>query len=401
MKLDDVDDQGVGPKPARGPLFSDARVRLVAWGWCLAWPVLLAMHLAGQLRAGWTDNVDRPFGEDFINFWSAARLAMTGASGSIYDIEAFHAFEVRVVGNAIDLYHYSYPPTLALLTFPFALLPYPVAWGAWQLLGWLAFALALRRFAPDGWLLVAFAWPAVFINAMGGQAGAWIAAILGWALILLPRRPLVAGLLLALLTVKPQLFWLVPIALLAGKQWRALIGLAVGGALLLALATLCFGVEIWPAYAQQAAMLKRVILEDGAGVWHRMISIFVLVRHLGAPLPLAYSAQALVSLAVAAMVFWAWHRDAPAKVPLLVTGMVVGSLYVSDYDCVILAFPAVWLWSQATGPRIWIVLAALLPLIAAVLAVSTGAAMGALLLWPLMLALWRANSFPAPGESNT
>ena len=365
-------------------------LEVIAIGWCLAWPIQLALHLAGQMQKGWTDGIDRPFGEDFLNFWSGGRLALSDAAATLYDIHAYHAFQVRVVGGPIDLYHYSYPPTMALLSAPFGLLPYPAAWAVWQLLGWLAFALALRRFVPQGWLLLAFAWPAVFINASAGQAGAWIAAIVGWGLILLPRRPLVAGLLLSLLTVKPQLFWLVPVALLAGREWRALAGVAIGSVAIVALAAFCFGPEIWADYAARSALLKRVILEDGAGVWHRMISVFVLVRHLGASVTIAYAAQAGASLVVAALVARAWYRGTPGRTALLVTGVLAGSLYVSDYDCVMLAFPAAWLWRERALRGV-AAIAALLPLTAAMLAMAAGTAMGAVLLWAVVLAVWRTD----------
>jgi len=375
-----------------GTVFSTQRMVVAAWAWCLVWPVLFALHMLGQVKAGWTDGVDRPFGEDFINFWSAARLAITQRVTAIYDIAAFHDFQVGVVGHAIDLYHYSYPPVLPLLMAPFGLLPYPIAWVAWQVLGWLAFATALRRMAPNYWVLAALAWPAVLINALGGQAGCWIAAIVGWGLVLLPRRPLIAGLLLSLLVIKPQIAWLVPLALLAGREWRALIGITVGGVALLAATTLVFGITIWPEYAHQAQLLKRVILEDGSGTWHRMISIFVLVRHLGAPLFLAYGAQAVVSLATAWIVLTAWYRGSPLRAHFLIVGMLVGSIYVSDYDCVLLAFPALALWQRLSGNgRMVIVLTASIPLVAATIAVATGVAVGALMLWPILAALHRLD----------
>lgn len=210
---------------------------------------------------------------------------------------------------------------------------------------------------------------------------------------------MVAGLLLSLLIIKPQLAWLIPLALLAGREWRALIGLAIGGSTLLAVTTLCFGIAIWPEYATQAALLKRVILEDGTGTWHRMISTFVLVRHLCAPLWLAYGAQALVSLGVAWIVLGAWYRGSPWRSHFLIVGMMVGSIYVSDYDCVMLAFPAVALWRSAVKDgRIVAVLTASIPLVAAVIAVATSVAAGALMLWPMLALLRRADTDARPPQ---
>src|SRR5258706_16321345 len=78
-----------------------------------------------------------------------------------------------------------------------------------------------------GALLLALAAPAVFVNAVRGQNGTWTAALCGGGLSLLERRPLLAGGLLGLLIYKPQLGLLIPVALLAGRHWRASKGVAV------------------------------------------------------------------------------------------------------------------------------------------------------------------------------
>lgn len=369
-------------------------LRRVAFIWCGVAGLLLLAYLARQLGVGLTDGAGHPFGEDFLNFWSGAHLAVTGQAGIIYDIGRFHAFETGVAGAPIDLYHYSYPPVMWLISAPFGLLPYPIAWAIWQLLGWGAFALAVRQVAPGHWPLIALALPAPFINAMGGQNGCWTAAILGWGLILLRDRPMMAGMILALFVVKPQLGWLIPLALLAGRQYRAL-GAFLLTALALILVTLpLFGVESWIAYARQGALLKTVILEHGDGTWHRMISAFVLVRHLGATVTIAYMAQAAVSLIVAALILPIWRREGAthrAKA-LLVIGILAGSLYVSDYDCVMAAFAAIWLWPQATTEmrgRTMMMLA--MPLFAAPMALVSGVALGALAPWPMLLGARRTD----------
>lgn len=374
--------------PAGGDIMNPVRLRRIAFIWCAVAGVLLALYLARQLRAGLTDGMGHPFGEDFLNFWSGARLALTGRAEAVYDLARFHAFETGVVGAPIDLYHYSYPPVMWLLSAPFALLPYPLAWALWQGAGWAAFAGAARRIAPGHGLLLAIALPAVFINAIGGQNGCWTAAIIGWGLILIDRRPLLAGAILALFVVKPQLGWLIPVALVAARRWRALFAFVGGAALLLAATLPLYGIESWLAYARQAAMLKRVILEDGAGTWHRMLSVFVAVRHLGGPLAVAYVAQAVASGAVALTVALVWRREGASDraKAVLAMGVLAGSLYVSDYDLVMAGLAAVWLWTQA-GAWLRLAIAAVIvtPLVTAPLAMASGVALGALLLWPMLL----------------
>ncbi|WP_114951526.1 glycosyltransferase family 87 protein [Sphingosinicella terrae] len=382
---------------AHSTLLDRNRLVRAARLWCLIAPLLAAAYLARQLTAGWTDGAGHPFGEDFLNFWSGARLSLAGEWTRIYDMAAFHRFETMTVGGPIDFYHYSYPPVTWLLTAPFGALPYPVAWAAWQASGLIAFATAVRRIAPDHWRLIALASPALLINFLGGQNGAWTAAALGWGLILLERKPLLAGAILAAFVIKPQLGWLIPLALLAGRQWRALAGFSGTATLLLGLSWLMFGTEAWIAYAEQGARLKSVILEAGSGTWHRMLSVFVLVRHAGAPLWIAYAAQAAASLAVAALVARLWHarpgeREAKAA---LVLGALAGSLYVSDYDCVMLTLAACWLWPQADERgRAAIAAAMVVPLLAAPLALSTGLALGAFALWAPLV--WLALRSAAP-----
>ncbi len=164
-----------------------------------------------------TNGAARPFGDDFINYWSGAYLAWHGRAAEIYDLSAFHVFEQSVAGAAVDAYHYSYPPVLLALTAPLALIPYVPALFVWLLSGWFAFYRALTLAMPRT-LLLAIAAPAVFINAVGGQNGTWTAALFGGGLGLLERRPLVAGGLLGLLVYKPQLGLLIPVALIAGRH---------------------------------------------------------------------------------------------------------------------------------------------------------------------------------------
>jgi len=390
------------PLPSHRLVGDETLVRLARL-WCLVVAPLTLLYLCRQFTLGWTDGAGHPFGEDFLNFWAGARLAQQGQWPTIYNLAAFHGFEEALVGAPLDLYHYSYPPVAWILTAPFGALPYLAAWALWQVCGWLAFALAVRRLAPGHWVLIALAAPAVFINSLGGQNGCWTAAAVGWGMILLHRRPALAGAILALFTIKPQLGWLIPVALLAGRHFRAL-GVFAGTALALILASLAlFGAEAWAAYAAQGAMLKAVILEQGSGTWHRMLSLFVLVRHAGAPIGVAYGVQLVASVVVTLVVAKAWHkgRGDERSAAMLVLGMLAGSLYVSDYDCVMLVLAACWLWPGATAwGRGWLALAIVAPLLTASLATASGLALCAILLWPpLLWAFWSTSNKDERGSS--
>src|SRR5277367_320283 len=86
--------------------------------------IAYVVDLLRQTRDGLTDGIERPLGDDFINFWSGAFLAWHQRVAEIYNFRAFHAFEHGIVGGQLMNYHYSYPPTMLVLTAPLAFLRY-------------------------------------------------------------------------------------------------------------------------------------------------------------------------------------------------------------------------------------------------------------------------------------
>ena len=263
-------------------MFTDSgRLRKVAQIWVAVAAIAYALDLMRGAGGAWVDADGRPLGDDFINYWSGAYLAWHGRAAEVFNWPAYHAFQEAIVGGTLNPYHYGYPPVLLILTAPLALFPYMPGLAVWLLTSWLAFYRALALAAPgQPTLLLSLATPAIFVNAIGGQNGAWSAAFLGGGLSLLERRPVLAGALFGLLIYKPHLGLLIPVALLAGGHWRAIgsATLSAGGLILASL--LLFGPEAWRDYAHIVSVIKSAVLEDGLGVWHRMISVFVFARRL-------------------------------------------------------------------------------------------------------------------------
>lgn len=366
-------------------------VLVTAYCWVVQAALFYAWDVWQTTRVGLSDGAERPLGWDFINYWSAAFLAWRGNAAEVYDWFAFHAFQQGVAGAPLDFFHYSYPPVLLVLTAPLALLPYVPALGVWLLASWYAFYRALRMAGPSRVLLLALATPAVFINAIGGQNGAWTAALMGGGLSLLDRRPAVAGILFGLLSYKPQLGLLIPIALLAGRRWRAIAAAVATVAVLIVASMLLFGVETWAAYLDNLSVLRESVLEQGSGVWHRFVSVFVAARRITGSVGAAYVVQAVAFVVVAVVVAVAWFRETPAAVRnvLLVVGTVLATPYVQDYDLVVGAFAVAWLVGQARGmPRVegaamWASgLLLVIPLVSAALAKATGLVLAPLFVLP-------------------
>lgn len=341
----------------------------------------------------------RPFGDDFINYWSAAFLTLHGRVNEIYDIHAFHAFQQGIAGPTLSGYHYSYPPVMLLLSAPIALVPYVPALFVWLGASWYAFYRVLKNVMQGrGAWLFALATPAVLINAVGGQNGCWTAALLGGGLTLVDRRPYLAGGLFGLMVYKPQLAILIPVALIAGRKWRAVLAAGVTAGTLIALSALLFGADVWAQYFRLATALRHVILEEN-GVVHRMVSVFVAARPLGASVETAYIIQAVFGLAACVAVAAVWFKDAPANIrnAVLLLGTCLATPYLQDYDLVFGALVVAWLWQQPVevypSERALHVASALflvLPLVAAGLAHLTHLTYGPLFILPLFAIAVRA-----------
>ena len=376
-------------------------LRSFARTWIVVSALIYVFDLARTRGAALTDPTGRPLGDDFVNFWSGPFLAWSGRATDVYNWPVYHAFQQSAFGSGIDPYNYSYPPVLLLLTAPLAALPYLPALAIWLITSWLCFWRALATALPgrDG-LLLALAVPAVFVNAYGGQNGAWTAALLGGGLCLLPRRPVVAGVLFGLLIYKPHLGLLIPLALIAGRQWYALFS---AGAVVIALVSaslLLFGPQLWSDYAHHADALRHSALQDGTGLWHRTVSVFMFVRHLTGSNHVAYGVQAAAAVTGAAIVAFAWFRDAPiaARNALLVLGTFIATPYLQDYDLVVSAFIAVWLLgpgglarSDDRTAQIAALLILVAPFVAASLARATGVSLGAFFMLPAMVLAARAS----------
>jgi len=301
------------------------------------------------LSGGLIDPNGKPLGTDFSSFYAAGSLALDGRAGDVYDMAAHYARERQIFGAATPYYGWLYPPLFLLVVTPLALLPYPLALLLWQ---GATFALylavigaILRRLRRDDatvarlWLPAAAAFPAAFINLGHGQNGFLTAGLLGAALITLPRRPVLAGVLFGLLAYKPQFGLLIPVALLAAGQWRTILAAGVTVTTLAIASAAAFGTDIWWLFAASSETSRKLLLEEGNVGFEKLQSVFAAVRMLGGGISLAYVVQGVASLTTILGVAWAWRSsdDYNLKNAILITATMLGSPHVLDYDLTILA----------------------------------------------------------------
>ena len=319
-----------------------------ARGYSLILLALCIVAMAGwiALADGLIDRNGKPIGTDFSNVYAAGDLAWQGRAADAYDPVLQHAAEKAVFGRDVPFFGWHYPPFFLGVAFLVAALPY--AWGlsVWLAASFAAYLATIRAILPrKETLLIATAFPAVFVNIGHGQNGFLTTALLGGALHLLARRPWLAGVLIGLLTYKPQFGVLIPVALVAGGHWRA-IGTATATVIaLLALSTLMLGAGIWHAFAGSTTFMQTVVLETGGIGWEKIQSIFSAVRMWGGSVPLAYAAQIALAVTLIATLAWLWRSDAAfeLKAAALAVGSLLATPYVLDYDLVVLGLAIAYL----------------------------------------------------------
>ena len=287
-----------------------------------------------------------PYQMDFVAYWAAARLAVEANPAGAYHIELHRAVELGAIPLRGAL-PFAYPPCFLLLLAPFGWLAYPVAAFDWVLLTFAAYGAALRKWAPRAsWLALSF--PPLPVNVITGQSGFLIAALLIGGMVLLPKRPLVAGLVLGLLVIKPQLGLVLPLALLAGREWRAIAGAAASASGLILLSLVVFGLAPWQAWFANAAFYTAIAGEGLAG-WHRMASVYGALRLAGLDAPLALAIHAVIALAAAGAAAFVWFRrpEIGPRAAALAAATALASPYLFVYDTLILVVPFLWLVGRA------------------------------------------------------
>jgi arabinofuranan 3-O-arabinosyltransferase len=306
---------------------------------------LLVSFLSGQWLI---DSAGRLADSDFVDVWAAGRLALDGHAAAAWDWAIHRDAEVAALGHDFPgNYGWHYPPTFLFVAAALATLPYLAA-----LLGWLAVTLpmylaAIRAIMGERLgILIACAFPAVMWNMLVGQNGFLTAALIGLALVCLDTRPVVAGVLLGLLTYKPQFGILFPVLLVANGQWRVIAAACATSAVLVAASAAMFGVAAWTAFFTWLPATSDIILGDGRAGLNKLQSLFGVLRWLGAGTTAAFIAQGLlIAVCAATLAIITRDRRVPNEVKsaAIATAALLATPYLYIYDFPVLMIPLAFL----------------------------------------------------------
>ena len=216
-----------------------------------------------------------------------------------------------VMSACLSLHPWVYPPTFLLLILPLGLLGPTASYVTFLSVGFACLMLAIH------------AWPA-------------------------SRAPVIAGVLLGLLVFKPQLAVLVPVALLAGRRWRALVAAGCSAGLLSLASLAAFGTAGWINWFRlmlggtaQFSQWEAIGRQSGMSVFACVYA----VSHVEGVSRLAQDVVGIVAALLVAYVFYKQARPPIAAAALLLATGLAAPHY-SNYDMLVGCVGAILVWLE-------------------------------------------------------
>jgi len=330
-----------GESPVRNWL-TPARIVFYCAAMLLLYVVLVAAWW--HTTQGFTDQQTVRPGTDFSIFWSASYAFLHGSAAQVYDHSSFDRIQQTLFPRLghVSMMPWLYPPTFLVLIAPLALLPLLVMYLVFTAGGITLFTAGTLRVSGlagslNGsrlaWLVVA-GLPCVFVPAMFGQNSLLTAGLAVFALHWLHRKPLLAGLCIGLLAIKPQMALLFPLVLIAARAWRALAAAAVSAALFSALSVLVCGVQSLRLFLVNTGIARETLLEHRRSYWLTSPTTFAVLRNGGAPVAASYAAQGLVALIAATAAWYVWRksRDTRLRAASFTIATLLSNPYVWHYE---------------------------------------------------------------------
>jgi alpha-1,2-mannosyltransferase len=280
---------------------------------------------------------------DFLVFHAAVRAWIEGKLALVYDVAAFSTFQNALYAgrlpNDLQFRPFLYPPVWLLMLLPFSALAVGKAYGAF-IAATAAIATALEgRRDWTGWLAVLVS-PAAAWVVLGGQNTFLSLGLFYGGLHLLERSPITAGILLGLLAYKPQIWVLVPLALIAARQWKALAAMSATVAALSLASLGLFGLDFWRAFlvaAREAASAATtdLIFEQ---MHVQMTTLLAAARMAGISTGVAGVLQLAGAALAGAAVWFTFRRHGPgtAQTAVLAAATFLVSPYTLNYDLLLL-----------------------------------------------------------------
>ena len=271
---------------------------------------------------------------DFAAFHIVAQRIWLGGLDLTYRFASFTEMQMDAAGGTTGVMPWTYPPQFDLLVAPLAFLPGWSAYFLFTAVTLAAYLMVLRTVAANNFALVLVVFfPAIAITIAIGQNGLLTGALIGLVCINAERRPVLSGLALGIMVIKPHLAVAAGVYMLLTRRWSAVLSAAIVVITSSLVCTLAFGLQIWVAWLgsiREAASY----LEDGRYQLFRMISAYAALYNAGLPAAWAFWGQmAMAALALVAVALAVARGPSPRfALGIVAVASVMISPYAYDYD---------------------------------------------------------------------
>ena len=321
-----------------------SRVRGLAMTTAILQACVLAFMIAGT--HGWIVPLKSPTSTDYVSFYAAGALANSGAPAAAYDQSRHMAAEQKATAPGIPYQYFFNPPTYLLIMSPFARLPYLASFVVMQGVTLALWLLLAVRVAGGGSAAAAalVAVPSVWWVLGLGQNSFLSAGLMAAGTLLLPGRPLLAGMAFGALCYKPHLAVLVPVALVAARAWRAFFAAALTVATAVATSVALYGWPTWQAFFANAQRSVRGPIDSGRVLLAGRVDPTGALQLLGLPPLPARCGWAVCAVVAVVAVAWLWrYGGRETRAAGLAAAVLIAAPFVLMYDLVMASLAAAWL----------------------------------------------------------
>lgn len=299
--------------------------------------VLATAQLFSQ-RSGFVLEDGSPIGLSFTVFWGAAKAAAQGELPVIFDRVAFWEYREALLGQDFPFRYagaWLYPLHYLLFVAPLAFVPYLAGYALFSGGTLIAHLVAAWRLGLRRWgLIFLLLAPSTFFAVRFGENGFLTAALLVPGVMLIERRPRVAGALFGTLTYKPTMGVLVIVALLATRAWRAVAYAAGVSVALVLVATLAYGVHAWDLLLHGPLGDQLEVVTSEPGYARGMVSVFPRAYLLLDGSAAAYAVQGVFTVLAVAVIYRVFRLsgDPATRTLAVAAGTCLATPYLFVYD---------------------------------------------------------------------
>jgi hypothetical protein len=295
----------------------------------------------------------QPYALDYLPLWTAGRMASSNI-GHLYDFRAITHAQHWLIGRMNRERPWIYPPSALLIFSPLSLASFWTSTAIWVTATLAALLGAALKFIPRDRVLALVliaAVPATSLTVMAAQTTFLTVAGGALGVLLLERRPILAGVLLgAAACLKPTALVFLPLAFAAARAWRPFVATAVTGLAVAAVTTLWLGVGVWLDWLEALPHFEHIVLYDPAFLPSMISPASAAVHHHLREGPM-WLVRGGCTVAGAALVWWVWRRrtDPAFRLIALMAAGLLASPYAMRYDAALFVVPAVALICRATS----------------------------------------------------